>query len=252
MKRSVLIAVFCLLTLNALSQKFELSVQANSGVSYFRGPGVQSATFLSEGSSLNNGYTFAVYGNQQQVSYGFSFNAKAVITHNVIVGLQAGYDVLRSRVNLYNDDRYSASESFSGYYSPPIGGYTTLTNQFINLNPYIGYRVNIKQVYIDFTPGLDIAFGLRGHEKGETKSNYGNISNYNSTATTDQNTDLPKQDYRLRFDIKAGFKKFGITAGYARGLTDYSKNEYTEYGSPRYSGAIYADVMRIGLSYRIY
>ncbi|MDZ7658259.1 hypothetical protein [Fodinibius sp.] len=85
----------------AYGQSTEFSVHFNSGLSSFGGESATESSFIiaSDVSSEGN-YTNNPYGTKKKLSYGFSAQFQRITRHELILGLQTGYEVLRSQVRI--------------------------------------------------------------------------------------------------------------------------------------------------------
>lgn len=211
-------------------QKTEYSFHLNSGGSAYRGPSAESASAINLSDTNIASYTNNPYGKQLGFSYGLAGQVQRVTRKHMLVGMQAGYEVLQSRVSIAN----ISSRGFN----TATTGHTTLANQFINAHPFLGYRVALNAVAIDLTAGPELGFLRRSHEEGKATAQ-------GQTYTTDLDRTHPNTDVRVRLNLAAYYKHVGLTLGYSRGLTDYQGN---------YVGGlngVYSQVFRAGLAYRI-
>lgn len=153
-----------LLLPHAYAQKVEVAVQANSGLLHYSGNGAESETFFIP-ASTPNGYTSNnPYGNKNGFSYGFDVQAQYVNKGGFIMGLQGGYEVLKSKIDINSIYGFATVLDYTGYLTDgpiPTTGQTSLQDQDIALNPYIGYRLKIKNVKIDLMPGIDLGLGSK-------------------------------------------------------------------------------------------
>lgn len=235
------------------AQKVEYSVQINSGLSALHGPGTLSVSRINFVTQPVSYYTGNPHGNIQAATYGIAADLKLVTKRKLLFGLQLGYESLRSKVNLINHpiltDNVGSTIPYAADNS--INGYTILTTNFININPFIGYRLNIQHTSIDLTPGLDIAVALNSRE--EDKAQLGLNSTPDADLTTDNKLNSPSTIGRVRFDAKVNYHRFGIIAGYSRGFIAYKNNGLvtTGQGATATNGSVFDDVFRLGFSYRI-
>jgi hypothetical protein len=220
MKKTLLtLFSICLLT-HLYAQKFELSVQANSGLFHYSGNSAVSASYINEGETARQNYTTDPYGNKNGFSYGGDIQAQYVNKSGLLAGVQAGYDVLRSKVVITKYYPFSiilfnvATPGYYDYFNIPVNGQTYLEDKSINISPYIGYRLKIKKIKIDLMPGIDLGFNINSYEKGKATATDG--------TTYQTNLKMPKAptDVRLKFGIAATYNRFGITASFAHGLTN--------------------------------
>jgi len=252
MKTTLLTLFSLFLITQVYGQKIELSFQANSGLFHYSGKSVAATSFINEGASdapgQTNNYTNNPYGSKNGFSYGGDVQAQFVSKSGFIVGLQAGYELLRSKVDityyepLYFYLFYSAPLEPLGNnpYQVPVKGQAFLQDQDININPYIGYRLQIKQIKLDLMPGIDLGFNVISYDKGKATASDGTVYR------TDLKLPDAPADIRLRFGVAALYKKWGLTASFADGLTNLDKNA-PGAGSP---GA-HSELIRFGIIYRI-
>ncbi|WP_183566705.1 outer membrane beta-barrel protein [Mucilaginibacter sp. SP1R1] len=252
MKRLLLTLMVLLTGLPLFAQKIEVSLQANSGLFHFGGLSAtaNSSIIQSSVTGSTQNYTNNPYGSRNAVSYGFGAQVQAVSKSNFIVGLQATYDFLASKVNINQYTPYSPAvfdnDPDASYITAPsanmaVKGSTNLQTRFINLNPYIGYRVQLQKVKLDILPGIDIGFNLSGYDKGTVKDADDKVYIINNKINA------PSTDIRLRLGLAATYNQFGITASYARGLTNYEGNMLGDVKIEAHS-----QLIRFGISYRIF
>jgi hypothetical protein len=227
-------------------QKTELSVSLNSGLFSFAGESSAPTSFINFNDQINSGYTNNPYGSKNGICYGLSGNIKRVSTQNFIFGLDLGYEMLRSKVSINKISGFTGTST----YEYDASGQTFLNTDFINLNPFIGYRIPVKQVNVDVTGGLDFGYNLRTHENGDATAING--TKYETSA--DRRT--IKWDIRPRVQISASYKKLGVYIGYSFGLSNYV-NDYNE-GTDYYEGTnhegtneAYSRIFRFGMTYQI-
>ena len=130
------------------------------------------------------------------------------------------------------------------YRKPPVEarGETYLKNKFINISPYVGYRINLKKMKLDLMPGMDLGFGLSTYENGKATTTDGS----NTTVQTDLKPEKAPADVRLKFGAALIYNKFGLTASYAHGLSNYQANLIGDDDFEAHS-----ELMRLGVSYRL-
>jgi hypothetical protein len=230
------------------AQKIELSVQANSGVFHYAGKSATAESYIHQGPPKVSNYTNNPYGNKNGFGYGATLQGQFVSKGGFIAGLQAGYEVLKSKVDingilLYNNS-YGFFPSLTYVQAPPAEakGETYLKNKFINVSPYVGYRINLKKMKLDLMPGFDLGFGLSTYENGKATTTDGN----NTTVQTDLKREKAPTDVRLKFGAALIYNRFGLTASYARGVTNYQANLIGDTDLEAHS-----ELMRFGVSYRL-
>jgi len=238
--KKALLTILCLLGIQHLSaQKLEISAQVYSGLFHFSGITTTNVSFINEGHNTSQNYTNNPYGTKPTFSYGAGVQIQYVSKINLLAGLQMGYNDLRSSVDLYMHKTTAPVTTAS---STSIGGYTIFSNQTINYNPYIGYRIKIKKVAVDVDAGLNFDTNLRSHENGRTQSDNGP-----DLTTNSDRGHKPDTDVGYRFELKANYLRYGVTAGYNYGLYNYFSGALADAKVEAYSRMI-----RFGLSYRIF
>jgi hypothetical protein len=196
----------------AFGQKIEFSTSLNSGLFSFDGFDAGRTTFIQTGPNSP-----AVVGNpigsKGGICYGLSFNLKAV-SKNYFVGVDIGYEMLRSRRDI--DCRYDYTTNEVKYFYDVKGAVFTY-NSFLNANPFIGYRYK----KFDLTAGVDIGYSLMTSMSGYAKTTDG--TNYTFYNTNHRGFGVI--DFRPRFQLSVSLnKKIGVYFGYAYGITNLNKN----------------------------
>ena len=248
-KRLLIIGLLLSSGARLYAQKLEVSVQANTGLFHFSGASATATTMVLQGSATGDPQNRAndPYGSKNGFSYGGSVQAQLVSKGGFIVGLQGGYELLRSKANV---DRYYPIPPLTATtallpiaavdWSIPVTGHVALQNQTINLNPYIGYRFKLNKVKLDIMPGMDIGFVVNTRDKGEVKDKD------NKTYKVNYDRGDTPTDIRLRLGAAAGYGRYGINASFAHGITNYRKN---------WIGGVndaHSELLRLGLSYRLF
>lgn len=251
MKKYLLIlAPLMLGGLNLCAQKLEVSVQANTGLFHFAGKSTTATTQVLQGSTTGDAMNRAnnPYGNKNGFSYSGSIQVQTVSKGGFIVGLQGGYELLRSKVEI---DKYTpiANYIIDDYYPAnivandptfPVTGHVAFQNQSINLNPYIGYRLQLNKVKLDILPGIDLGLILDSRDKGEVKDKDGNVFK------VDYKRSKAPTDVRLRLGAVASYGRYGLNASFAHGVSNYMKDVVGDASFNAHS-----EYFRLGLSYRL-
>ncbi len=219
----------------AFGQSTEFSVHLNSGLFSFGGESAtaNSIIIVSDVASQGN-YTNNPYGTNKTLSYGLSAQLQRITNNKLILGLQSGYELLRSEVRI---------DDVSGEFPDPpssASGQTTFKNGFISLYPNIGQRFNFKNLDIDLTIGPELGFNVVSREKGEA------TTNNDIVIETDRERNGFDTDYRLRSSLTIYYKKWGISTGYSYGLSNYSSDLVGANNREQYSR-----FLRFGVTYRI-
>ncbi len=237
--KSVVILTFILngiVTAFSYGQSTEISAQAGSGLFSFGGGSATKASLITvsfDGSI--SGYTYNPYGRYSGFSYGFGAQVQRITKSTFIAGLQVGYESLSSKVKIVG--AYDATT----YWALPMDdGKTILTNNFVNLNPFIGKRFELKSnVKIDLKFGFDFGVCLSSTEK------YDITQAQDDHITGSVSRNKPNLDFRPRIEMVNYYKQIGFSIGYSYGLTNYTSGLD---GADRVTQSRY---FRLGLSYII-
>lgn len=120
-------------------------------------------------------------------------------------------------------------------------GRTKLTSQYITLTPFAGYRLLDKKIKLDISTGLEIAGCVSRKENIEAT----NLSTGEKLSGT--NKVAKRSDYRARFQLNTSLGRFGLTTGYAMGLTNF----YPEPNAVYSFSEARSSFIRLGLNYRL-
>lgn len=248
MKKYILVSIMLLALNTVYAQKMELSVQAYSGLFRYAGDCTASTSAIIGGSQ---NYTNNPYGNKNGFSYGIGIQAQHVSKSGFIMGLQGGYEILRSKVLINNYDSpglfylTAQGQGLGALFSSQVNGSSFLQDQSINLSPYIGYRLKFKRFSIDLLPGMDIGLNLSSYDKGEaTLINYTSTQALPTYKTDSKRPDAPT-DVRIKFGSALNYKRVAFTASYAHGLINYEKNMTGG------SHEAHSELIRFGISYKL-
>ncbi|MEO7216183.1 outer membrane beta-barrel protein [Mucilaginibacter sp.] len=242
--KKLLLSLVCVFACTALlAQKLEVTAGAYSGLFKYSGESTASSSFINSSVTPNvapSSYTNNPYGNKIGFGFGVNGQAQLVGKGGFIIGLQAAYEQLKSKVDITGVSTYNPISSST---SVPFDaeGSTALKNNIINLNPYFGYRIPFTKIKLDILAGADLGFISSTHEKGIAHANDG------KTYTTDLDRTTVTEDFRLRFGLVASLNKFSLNASYANSISNYMGG-YIGGGSHN----AHSKVIRIGLGYRIF
>jgi hypothetical protein len=229
--KNTLLTIFGLLLLTqTYGQRLEVFALAYSGLFHYTGDYATGIVPFYGGGppyGVDNWATNEL-GSKLAFSYGAGVQVQYVAKSGFITGLQAAYEILRSDENLVNPDAESG----------PTIGHFFLETRYINLNPYLGYRITRNHVKIDLMPGIEI--GLDARQLG-----YGSAFFGGHTYQINTGYGGTENDIRARFGITTWYKKIGFTVSYSHGLTNYSPGNYPSPGNT------YSEVFRFGVCYRI-
>jgi hypothetical protein len=237
MKKSLSILFFCLFISTQTFAQMEFAVSFNSSLFSFGGKAAESSSFINASDVATlSGYTNNPYGTKNGLGYGLSINSKRVFAKHFLLGLDAGYEMMRSKIDINGINSFGPS----GSTTLPATGKTNLNTQFINLHPNLGFRFGGSSTTFDLTAGMDVGIVLDAKEKGKAETTNGGSITTN-TDRKNLNTDL-----RPRLQLAANYQKFSAHAGYAYGLSNYR-------GRVMCGGAeeVQSRVIRFGVAYRI-
>ncbi|MBD1397660.1 hypothetical protein H9Q13_10820 [Pontibacter sp. JH31] len=221
----------------AYAQKMEYSAQVNSGLSRFGGESSAGTTTMVINDTWGSPPRVTnPYGSRYSVAYGASLQAQFVSASGFLLGTQAGYEQLRTRAKI---DKAFGYMSHSSSMTHPADGKAVIITDYINLQPYIGWRVKQNPIDLDLTLGSDIGFSQKIKERSEATLEDGTefkIRKDRSESIT---------DFRPRLGITGYHGHFGVSVSYAHGIKNYRAN---------LDGAnmkLYTRVLRVGLLYRL-
>lgn len=216
-KLFLFIAIISWLQLNAQN---ELRLSFNSGLFSYTGNAAHTSTDIYIYSNTNTGYTVDPYGANDTFCYGLSLNFKSVSKKNIVLGLDTGYEILKSSVSI------KLLRNFTSAPWPGAGnitsdaaavGETVVTNSVININPFVGKRFRSKGVIVDIVGGFDICHILSAKEKGSAYIN-GNPEKYK----TSRDVKTINYDLRPRIQVSLDYKRVGFYVGYCQGIISHS------------------------------
>jgi hypothetical protein len=236
--KQVFLTMSVLLFLTSVSgQKTEFNGAMNSGLFSFSGLSSRGTTSINWDDRTNSGYTNEPYGSKSALCYGFSFNVKRVTKRNLLFGIDLGYETLRSKISI---DRIDGYTGFSTYQYNATGK-TFLNSDFLNLNPFLGYRIYSKNISFDLAGGFDFGYCLKGTENGNARASNG----IKYTTSGDSKSGII--DIRPRFQFSASYNKLGLYAGYSYGLLNYMM-----WVKGDGIWEVYSRDLRFGITYQIH
>jgi hypothetical protein len=205
----VKIYFFCVLLLFSFSgfaQKTLWSVGLSSGMYRYIGHSAAKGSFILHPVFVAS-YTNNPYGNQFGFCYGLAGGVERVTKQHWKFGAELAYEIVNSKIAITH-----VSLDFS---NPPVTGNTQLRSSTLNCFPHLGYRIPIKKVNIDLTPGLDFTYIFNTKEWG--KATDANGLKY----TTEVDRTTIHFDVRLRMQLEANYKNWSSFVGYAAGLSNH-------------------------------
>lgn len=227
----------------SFAQKTEVYLSLSSGLFSFNGTSATRTDRITVNANPYipyetnpNAYTSNPTGKIPEFSYGASGQIQRVSSRSFIFGIGLGYENLRSSVRV---DQVIFTQNIAPI-SEAATGKIILSNQFLNVSPYLGYRIKINEISLDLTAGMDVGYLMNSREEGKAKT----ITDY--VITTYYN-----RDWGIDFDVRAkmqatvSYRRFGIYAGYAQGIPNY----YGEMDCGNSEAR--SRMIRLGLVYKI-
>jgi hypothetical protein len=217
----------------AFAQKTTLSVYLNGGLASFRGKSTVETTSFGTGGPFCNceGYQTNSFGSKNALSYGAGLVLQKQFKSNLLLGLEAGYEMLRTKaiIDVFQQDDMIMQ----------VEGKSVSYNHFANIFPHIGYNFNVnEEVSIAVTGGADFGIGLDSYHKDS-------VRDYFKRYKVDTDI-IPGFDFRPRLQVKVRYQKFGFTAGYSYGLKNWMG--HYDGGNPE----AYMNVIRLGMQYQLF
>lgn len=242
--KKIFLLFFCLVFITKVSaQKIEINVFANTGLFHYGGNSAASTSYINVGSGSFQSYTNNPYGSKNGLSYGIGLKAQHVGKSGFIFGIEASYEILRSKINIDHVNPYY--DTLLPWYDityPTVqsSGQTFLQNTYFNFSPFFGYRFKFKKVKIDVLPGIDLAANITSYDKGKATGVNGLVYE------TDYKLNNSPLDVRLRYNAVANYGRFGVYVSYAHGLINLDK-KIANFGPT----GLNSELLRFGLSYKL-
>ena len=221
MRSLILLLITLTLFGNVSGQKIEFSASLNSGLYYFRN-GIATGSTVLETDYYSSGLGLILdpYGNKGGLCYGASLNVKRVFNNKYFFGVDIGYEMLSSKVNVSSvfEVHQNANTSSTYTLTHNLTGNAFINNSFINAYPFVGYQCKYDKISFDLTVGADIGYYLKITESGNVKKPDG--TNYN--VYFDPISKYLDIDFRPRLQLTTSYKKFGVYVGYSYGIFRYA------------------------------
>lgn len=228
--KALSIIFLCLAHQFSFAQKTEFKVSVNSGLYSFIGNGAESESFLN--ASSNSARVNNPYGSKSLLSIGGSGNLKHIAKNNFLFGGDLGIETVRSK-SIITAVNVSGSNS-------PATGTSVLTQNFINLYPFAGYRLNAALLSIDFMLGADLAYAISAKQKVQANINGG------ASFANSYDNKIKDFDFRPRAQVGVNYQSITLCLGYAIGLVDYNKGALV-LGS----NTVNSSYLRFGIGYKL-
>jgi len=230
----LLSGIMCFAVAFCHGQKIEKIIALNSGLFSFYGKSAESTSSINYNEISQDGYTNNPYGNKYGFSYGISANITKITKTNLRLGIDFGYEVLISRIDIkavwQHGDNINETISATGK--------SNLNSSFLNLFPSIGYQISNSFFNIFLDGGIDFGYCLKSLEKGNAYSKTREYETYRDRKTVEL-------DVRPRIQIGIQKNKVGGYIGYSKGLTNY-KSGYIGGTNEAYS-----EMIRMGITYKL-
>lgn len=234
MRKIFITLFFAFSCLVIYGQSTGYEIRLNSGFFRFTGESADKTEQINYSLDNEDGYTNNPYGNKYGFSYGISGNITRTTKSNVRLGIDLGYEVLRSRIDINAVWQYSdnINETVSAT------GKTNLNTSFLNMFPSIGYQISNASLNIFLDGGVDLGYCLNSVE-------IGNANSESREYETSRDRKTLELDVRPRIQIGIRKHKTGGYIGYSKGLTNYKS------GFAGGTNAAYSEMIRVGLTYKI-
>ena len=231
MKKLTILLGFIAFSTSIFGQKMEIRGVLNSGLMSFTGVGADDVTFMNANGIGQNAFVNSPLGSKNGICYGLSVDVRRVTKPRIVIGLEVGVEVLRSKVSINGINGVGVRLNASGS--------SNSIHNFLVAQPYLGYRFKAAGFNIDWTIGLDVAYNLGSKVKGNATASDGKVftADYKRTSTA--------IDLRPRTQIAVSSDKIGAFVGYSFGGVNYNSG---------YSGGsvdCFSRLIRFGLTYQV-
>jgi len=234
MKKLVPILVFVCIFSTVRGQNTEFRLNFNSGSFFFSGPSSEVDGMINYSLDKEDGYTNNPFGKSGELGYGASISLSRVTKSNIKFGIDAGFELAKSKIIINTVWLHGKGINKN----IQADGKTTITHNFINIFPNLGYRFKYSKLNIDLDFGVDFGYLTKATEKGSAKSD---LREY----TTSRDRKYIDLDIRPRFQILFSKNKYGGYIGYSIGLKNYKS------GFDGGTNIVFSNMFRLGLSYKL-
>lgn len=215
----IALSIAACISLPSFAQKTEVHLSLNSGLSSFNGPSATRTDRITVNANRYvpyetrpNAYTSNTVGKIPEFSYGASGQIQRVTSRSFIFGIGLGYENLRSSVRV---DKVIFTQNITPI-SEAATGKIILSNQFLNVFSYLGYRIKMNEILLDLTTGVDVGYLMNSREEGKAKT----VTDYIITTYYNRDWDIDF-DVRAKLQATVSYHRFGIYADYAQGIPNY-------------------------------
>lgn len=230
MKLILLNLIACFFFQAACSQKVEISIGLHTNLSFFRGNNTSGYNFF----AITNTTTAYPYSNSEEYSKIVRFGPgiegviQRIMKDHFIAGVALAPELISGHIKIYDFN--------TGFTVPNQNGLTIITQTFIDVYPFIGRRFVINSYAFDIDLGLEAGIPLTAHEKTTVTSTSGNhtlIFKINRRKVFDVRP-------RVQFRLQKG--RYGLSAGFAYGISNYTT---------RFFSQAYSNIIRFGIFYKL-
>jgi len=238
MKKLIFCILLGLIPIYSKAQFTEFSIHASSALFKFQNKPNQSTTSViaRQGNNIPES-TQNPYGEENGNSYSAALQFQHYTEKNIILGTQIAYEKLQSKSTI---DRAEGTLSQTFVVK---SGESILTNEFINVFPFVGKRINTKTEGLNFDIFLGCDFGFFLTSKENVKVTASNDVLYEFQTLRNE----PVFDGRVRFGANVYYKFIGLNVGYSYGFVNYNAPSFRENTVP----VSESRMLRVGLIYRI-
>lgn len=221
----------------SFGQKVEFGLQLNAGASVFAGESASETSAITVADAgPTSFYTHNPFGSKPSPAFGASLQLQRVGEGGFILGAQAGVEQLRSMVKI---NKAYVADGNALPTEQEADGESTVKADFIQFQPYLGWRLLRGSFDLDLTVGTDVGFGRKMQSEGEATLEDG------SSYETAYDFSKPRTDFRPRVGLTLYRGHIGLSASYAHGLTNY-KSEW-DGNNPE----LFLRAARLGLLFRL-
>jgi hypothetical protein len=235
MRKTILFfAIALILQAKITAQKTEYFANINSGFFYFTGENSSAETGITLQPEIRP-FIYNSPGRKSGISYEASLHGQYVARKKIIYGIELIYQSLQSKTNIVAASQFTYSSTIL-----VVNGKLILSSSFIDIAPFMGYRLTNGKIIIDLKGGAEYAVCIDRKEKIDAT-----IINSGQEIKKKHSVSNRVADLRIRFQLTTFYRRLGINAGYFLGLNNYYQKN--AIGKPK----AYANFFRLGLSYKI-
>lgn len=223
MRKILLLLNFSFLVFQASGQKFEISLNAGCGISFFGGKSSVSRQAMISPWVMDPPFVYYTnpFGRKPDFSYSAGMKSKLIIENKWITGIGVDYGKantisdIDSLIVQYVIPSYNQSFSFAGKSKAMI--------ELLSVTPFFGKRISLNKLCLDLSVGGTFGFLTDNKEKisGEIED-IGQNFNYYRTPY------IRKTNFSLLLNAELSVRRMVFSIGYHHGLTNNSKWIYDD------------------------